>query len=247
MTPHCEVCKKPIRIKFGHDDLMPHGGWCMCLSEASRKDAGGARPASDVVNHCVDCCCARSWSALGVTEYDGKSIPEHITRLRDSEALARGKIAEQMIRIAGYQASRDWAIDTLAKALGIEADKTRAVEYYARLAAERIAALEAENVRLQSQLCAAQILVNQETDHYAEWKKQHDRIAALEAERKGLAKDAELLMLDLSSAWFYGNWKAETYTEREMQEIMERQGYWPTSEPELVTRRAAIDAARSNP
>jgi len=60
-------------------------------------DAGGARPASDVVNHCVDCCCARSWSALGVTEYDGKSIPEHITRLRDSEALVRGKIVEQMI------------------------------------------------------------------------------------------------------------------------------------------------------
>jgi len=68
------------------------------------------------------------------------------------------------------------------------------------------------------------------------------RIAALEAERDALAKDAELLMLDLSSAWFYGNWKAETYTEREMQEIMERQGYWPTSEPELVTRRVAIDA-----
>jgi len=45
----------------------------------------------------------------------------------------------------------------------------------------RIAELEAENVRLQSQLCMAQILVNQETDHYAEWKKQHDRIAALRA------------------------------------------------------------------
>jgi len=71
-----------------------------------------------------------------------------------------------------------------------------------------------------------------------------ERIAALEAERDALAKDAELLMLDLSSAWFYGNWKAETYTEREMQEIMERQGYWPTSEPELVTRRVAIDAAK---
>ena len=32
-------------------------------------------------NHCVDCCCARSWTALGVTAYDGKSIPEHITTL----------------------------------------------------------------------------------------------------------------------------------------------------------------------
>ena len=33
--------------------------------------------------HCVDCCCARSWTALGVTEYDGRSIPEHIIALRE--------------------------------------------------------------------------------------------------------------------------------------------------------------------
>ena len=31
--------------------------------------------------HCKDCCCARSWNALSVTEYTGKSIPEHITEL----------------------------------------------------------------------------------------------------------------------------------------------------------------------
>jgi len=91
----------------------------------------------------------------------------------------------------------------------------------------RIAALEAERDAWKSKLLAEEV--------------EHD---ATMAERDALAKDAELLMLDLSSAWFYGNWKAETYTEREMQEIMERQGYWPTSEPELVTRRVAIDAAR---
>ena len=28
--------------------------------------------------HCKDCCCARSWKALGIAEYTGKSIPEHI-------------------------------------------------------------------------------------------------------------------------------------------------------------------------
>ena len=27
-------------------------------------------------NHCVDCCCARAWKALGITEYTGLSIPE---------------------------------------------------------------------------------------------------------------------------------------------------------------------------
>jgi|SRR5580698_202812 hypothetical protein len=32
--------------------------------------------------HCKDCCCARSWQALGVTDYTGMSIPEHIERLR---------------------------------------------------------------------------------------------------------------------------------------------------------------------
>ena len=42
-------------------------------------------------NHCVDCCCARSWTALGVSEYDGKSIPEHITILRERIAALKAK------------------------------------------------------------------------------------------------------------------------------------------------------------
>ena len=33
-------------------------------------------------HHCVDCCCARSWKALGITEYTGKSIPEEIESLK---------------------------------------------------------------------------------------------------------------------------------------------------------------------
>ena len=32
--------------------------------------------------HCKDCCCARSWKALGIAEYTGKSIPEHIEELK---------------------------------------------------------------------------------------------------------------------------------------------------------------------
>jgi len=32
-------------------------------------------------NHCVDCCCARSWKALGNPSYNGESIHEHIDRL----------------------------------------------------------------------------------------------------------------------------------------------------------------------
>lgn len=35
----------------------------------------------DDVKHCKDCCCARSWKALGIGEYTGKSIPEHVSDL----------------------------------------------------------------------------------------------------------------------------------------------------------------------
>jgi hypothetical protein len=42
--------------------------------------------------HCKDCCCARSWKALGITEYTGLSIPEHIERLRAQLAKAQSVI-----------------------------------------------------------------------------------------------------------------------------------------------------------
>lgn len=32
--------------------------------------------------HCMDCCCARSWKALGVSQHTGRSIVEHIEELR---------------------------------------------------------------------------------------------------------------------------------------------------------------------
>jgi hypothetical protein len=41
--------------------------------------AGAVR--RDEQNHCKDCCCARSWEALGVTTYTGMSIVEHIEQL----------------------------------------------------------------------------------------------------------------------------------------------------------------------
>ena len=33
-------------------------------------------------NHCRDCCCARSWKALGISKNTGKSIVEHIELLK---------------------------------------------------------------------------------------------------------------------------------------------------------------------
>jgi hypothetical protein len=47
-------------------------------------------------NHCKDCCCARSWAALGITEYDGKSIPEHISALRSELDALNAKLTELM-------------------------------------------------------------------------------------------------------------------------------------------------------
>lgn len=41
-------------------------------------------PAQAETEHCKDCCCARSWRALGIDTYTGKSIPEHITALREA-------------------------------------------------------------------------------------------------------------------------------------------------------------------
>ena len=52
--------------------------------------------------HCKDCCCARSWEALGITGYTGKSIPEEIASLRNqlvtSEA-ACGRQAAQIVNL----------------------------------------------------------------------------------------------------------------------------------------------------
>ena len=48
--------------------------------------------------HCRNCCCARSWAALGITEYTGKSIPEHIELLRSELAALRQRIADAPVR-----------------------------------------------------------------------------------------------------------------------------------------------------
>lgn len=63
------------------------------------------------VSHCVDCCCARSWKALGITEYTGKSIPEHIDQLRS--ALLKAVECIQVWHNMGMppkQASQMWDI-----------------------------------------------------------------------------------------------------------------------------------------
>ena len=83
-------------------------------------------------------CTHELWEAESAVTADGM-CPLCLLDALGDERIAR-QAAER--RCEGYQASRDWAIEELAKALGIEADKMRAIEYYARLASEQIAELE---------------------------------------------------------------------------------------------------------
>jgi hypothetical protein len=63
-------------------------------------------------------------------------------------------------------------------------------------------------------------------------------LAEVTKQRDALAEIYPLL----ASAWFYGEWIAETYNEREIQKIMERQGWWPfESESDLMTALSATE------
>jgi hypothetical protein len=40
----------------------------------------------------------------------------------------------------------------------------------------------------------------------------------------------------LSRAWHYGNWRAETPAERLMESVMKELGFWPTTESDIISR-----------
>jgi hypothetical protein len=69
-------------------------------------------------NHCRDCCCAQSWQALGVSEYDGKPISEHITALRDE--LAALKAENERMRLGGN--CKHWCPDVHPHCCGLSRD-----------------------------------------------------------------------------------------------------------------------------
>jgi hypothetical protein len=98
---------------------------------------------------------------------------------------AGGRIAALAQRIEGAMASRNYAIDLLASALGIEADKVHAVEYYSLLASERIAELEREAERLKAPwLCDCHTWPGPD--------EAHAYIVALERDAEGLRKALQL-------------------------------------------------------
>ncbi len=49
-------------------------------------------------------------------------------------------------------------------------------------------------------------------------------------------EDMMRLVEILSSAWWFGDWVAETANEREQERIMNDLGLWPTTEDEIVAR-----------
>ncbi len=53
-------------------------------------------------------------------------------------------------------------------------------------------------------------------------------------EEKEEMKDAALDIM--SRIMFYGDWKAETYSERTLEGLMKDLGYWPTTEEEILKR-----------
>ena len=95
--------------------------------------------ASRDADHCKDCCCARSWKALGDPEYDGRGIEEHITTAITA-AEERGRAMANEDAAHRFDLLRDVALDKeyeamslataeiwkeVAKAMKYEADKLR--------------------------------------------------------------------------------------------------------------------------
>lgn len=63
--------------------------WILDDDPMATVEVHAVKPVNPILEeHCKDCCCSRSWKALGITAYSRKSIPEHIEGLKaDAETL----------------------------------------------------------------------------------------------------------------------------------------------------------------
>ena len=92
--PDCPECSGGIAAdpnKFGEPDQST-------IRQCDKCDGTGKIPQHVAENHCWDCCCARSWKALGIEHTTGKSIPEHIEILSRKAALC-GRMAGELRRL----------------------------------------------------------------------------------------------------------------------------------------------------
>ena len=73
----CPGCATRKRLSIDNERWRPCE-MCGSVRDGTIPD----RRAPSAAEHCQDCCCARSWKALGVTDSKGLSIPEHIMAMR---------------------------------------------------------------------------------------------------------------------------------------------------------------------
>jgi len=156
-------------------------------------------------------------AALERAREDMQQAAAALVQLRDSEALARGKIAEQMIEIGQLQDRLEGYFKRLTSMDGLlanaEAEVAQCENDRDRYAREANRA-EAEMARLLADPMnvgwqRAQDAIRDRAAAVSQWKAAKQRIAALEGERDALAKDAERLMLLLRNAM---NWIHEAGT-----------------------------------
>lgn len=131
---------------------------------------------SDLVNHCVDCCCARSWAALGVTEYDGKSIPEHITRLRERVAALEAENAKlKEWRVLDNNAAVECLTEERMKRERAEAERDHWWRGFADLH-KFTEGVKVERDKAEAECIALREIV---TDHEKLWREQYAEQAAV--------------------------------------------------------------------
>ena len=96
LTPEQEFEARASTLSREELCLMAKELWCeMTALKQLLRDRNAER---DEAEHCKDCCCAGSWKALGITEYTGKSIPEHIAKLKDTlQVVAQMRQAQKAL------------------------------------------------------------------------------------------------------------------------------------------------------
>ena len=207
------------------------------------RDAGGARPASDVdalIERELQIADGETMLGWDGDARDRRKVVAALVQLRDSEALARGKIAEQMIEIARLQddtaeidrlrgenarlkdalRQANGVRDVFASAVVMQAaqDARESIEEFSHAKTDEILRLSADNELWQ------------------------DRCLALQTERDALAKDAELLQA-MAAEWNQ-NRRGVRYAGMPIWDALcEAIG----NDVDGVGMRAAIDAAKEKP
>lgn len=73
------------------------------ISDNNQKSLAPNTKNEAVKKHCPDCCCGHAWKALGIIEYTGKSIPEHIKLLKADLDIAIALLKQAQETIQGVE------------------------------------------------------------------------------------------------------------------------------------------------